>query len=65
MVVKGDVRGGHIQGISLSHSNIQHIISQHANDTSFIVKAGKSSVDNLVGILHKFELASGLEINWT
>lgn len=29
------------------------------------MKANESSVNNLVGIMHMFGLASGLEINWT
>ena len=28
------------------------------------MKAEETSVDNLVGILHKFDIASNLEINW-
>ena len=53
-----------LKGITLPQCNSQHIISQYAVDTSFMVKAEETNVDNLVGILHKFEVAFGLEINW-
>ena len=64
-MVRDDVRRDLIQGISLLHYNTQEIISQYADNTPFAMKADESSVDKLVGIMHKFGLAYGLEINWT
>lgn len=64
-VVKDDVRRGLIQGIFLLHCNTQEIIIQYADNTPFTMKANNYSLDNLVGIMHKFGLAFGLMINWT
>ena len=58
------MRIGNLKGITQPQCNSQHIISQYADDTSFTVKAEETSVDNLVGILHKFGIAFGLEIKW-
>jgi hypothetical protein len=55
---------GNVKGITLPQDNSQQIISQYIDDTSFTVKAEETSVDHIVGILHKFGNASGLEINW-
>lgn len=57
------LRLGSLKGIVLTQSNSQQIISQYVDDTSFMVRAEENSVDNLVGILHKLGIASGLEIN--
>ena len=37
----------------------------NADDASFIVKANEYSINNLVGIMNKFGLASRLESNRT
>lgn len=55
---------GNLKGITLSQNNSQQIISRYAYNTSFTGKAEEISVDHMVGILHKFGNASGLEIRW-
>ena len=61
---KNALRLGNLKGIVLPQSNSQQTISQYVDDTSFTVRAEEASADNLVGILHKFGIAYGLEINW-
>jgi len=55
---------GNIKGVILPQCNSQEIITQYVDDMSFMIKTEENSVDNLVGILHKFGIASRLEINW-
>lgn len=50
--------------MALPQCNSQQIISQYVDDTSFTAKVEETSVDNLVGIMHKFGIAFGLDINW-
>lgn len=52
------------KAINLLKDGSQQMINQYAHDTSFTIKGEEASVDYLVGILHKFGTASGLEINW-
>lgn len=63
--IKHARRFDNLKGITIHQCNSQQIISQYANDMSFTMKVEETTVvDNLVGILHKFGIASGLEINW-
>lgn len=56
MAVNKNVRVGLIKGIFLPYSDIQHIIRQYVDDTSFIVKTNEQSVDNLVEICTSLDL---------
>ena len=47
-----------------SPSAIPSKLSIYVDDPSFTVRAEENNVDNLVGILHKFGSAFGLEISW-
>lgn len=58
------MRIGNLKEITISQCNSQQVIIQYVDDTSLNGKGKKTSVDNLMGILHKFGGASGLEINW-
>ena len=62
--IKHAMRLNNLKCITLPQCNFQQTISQYAFDTTFTMKVEESSVDSLVGILHKFGIASGLETNW-
>lgn len=64
VAVKHAMRYSELQGITLPQCNSQQIINQYVDDILFAVRENETSVDKFVGILHKFELAFGLEINW-
>lgn len=54
---------GNLKGITFPQSNSQQIICQYVDDTSFMVKVEEINIDYRVGILYKFGIAYGLEIN--
>lgn len=56
------MRIGNLKSIVLPQCTSQQIISQYVGDTSFTVRAEETSVHNLVNILQKFGIASGLGI---
>lgn len=60
---KNAARIAMIKGIFLPQFT-QQIISQYVDNTSFPIRVEEVGVDNMVEILHKFGLASSLEINW-
>lgn len=62
--IKKATRIGLIIDISLPQCNPQQLISQYVDDTLIIVRAKGFSMDNVVGILHNFRLASCLKIKW-
>jgi hypothetical protein len=52
--VKHAMVAGNLKGIILPQDKSQQIFSRYADDTSFAVKVEETSVDHLLGILHKF-----------
>jgi hypothetical protein len=56
---------GKIKGMKLPRSQVQQLMLQFADDTSFTIRVEKDTVTFLVQILHTFSLASGLLINWS
>lgn len=52
------------KALSNPQCNFQQTIIQYVNGTSFTMRMDESSVDTLVGILHKSGWAYGLEMNW-
>lgn len=62
--IENAIKTGLIKGIFFAQCNSQQIIIQYVDNTSFTMRGDKTSVGNVVKILHNFGIASGLEINW-
>jgi hypothetical protein len=62
---KSEQQADRLEGIQLPGSVKQQLISQFANDTSFMLRAIQSNATNLIRLLENFKDVAGLEINWT
>lgn len=58
------MRIGNLKGMGIPQCNSQQIINQYVDDMLFMVRVDESSVNNMVGIMHKFGIAFRLEIKW-
>ena len=56
---------GRTNNVKLPKTKDQQLTLQFADDTSFTVRVGYGSISILLRILHSFNLASGLLINWS
>lgn len=63
-IIKKAATEGRLKRISLPGGKRWQSISQHADDSSFMIKRDKRYLDELVRLLKNFSEAYGMEINW-
>jgi len=64
MAAKEELAADRIQGITLSDSEVQQLLSHFADDTNFLILGKEDVLKNIVSLLQRFDKATGLLINW-
>lgn len=64
MAVSKEQQTGQIQGIELSNSTLQQLLSQFADDTGLSIRGAEEYLRHTILLLKQFGSASGLLINW-
>lgn len=56
---------GRIHGIKLPESELKQLLSQYVDDTGLSIRSQEIDLSNILALLQRFELASGLVMKWT